>query len=106
MNLESMFLPDEAGDAEFTVGLRFGDESFLLRIANRSLELERGEAEDADAMIDTDPMTFIGVLYHGAELHAAEAAGALRIEGDRDVVTQLPHMFELPEPVELEPVGT
>ncbi len=35
-------------------------------------------------------MTLIGILYHGAELHAAEAAGALRIEGDRDAVAKLP----------------
>ena len=56
-----------------------------------------------DAVIETDPMTFIGFLYHGEELDAAEAAGALRIEGDRDAVAKLPSLFELPDPVELEP---
>ena len=40
-------------------------------------------------MIETDPMTFIGILYYGEELDAAEAAGALRIEGDRDAVAKL-----------------
>ena len=103
MNLETMFLPDKADGLDLTVGLRFGDESFCLRIADGSLHLKRGEADKPDAVIDTDPMTFIGILYHGVELHAAEEAGALRIEGDRNVVAALPRLFELPEPVELEP---
>ncbi len=102
MNLETMFLADEAAGVDLTIGLRLGDESFSLRIAGGSLELERGEPSEADAVIETDPMTFIGVLYHGAELAAAEKAGALQIEGDRDAILALPPLFELPEPVELE----
>ena len=102
MNLETMFLPGEAAGLDMTIGLKLGDESFRLRIANSSLELERGEADDPDAVIETDPMTLVGVLYHGAELGAAEAAGALRIEGERDAAAKLPQLFELPEPVELE----
>ena len=103
MNLETMFLPAQAAGLDLNLSLKLGDESFRLRIANSSFEIERGEAEDADAAIETDPMTLIGILYHGAELSAAEEAGALRIEGDRDAAAQLPRLFELPEPVELEP---
>ncbi len=106
MNLETMFLPDKAAGLDLEVTLRFGDETFWLRIAEGALQLERGEADDPDAVIDTDPMTFIGVLYQGAELGAAEAAGALHIEGDREAVIKLPQLFELPDPVELEQVGT
>ncbi len=102
MNLETMFLPARAGATNLVLGLRLGDESFRLEIKDQTLHLERGEAEDADAVIDTDPMTLLGVLYHGAELGAAEAAGTLTIEGDRDVVAKLPPLFELPDPVEVK----
>ncbi len=103
MNLETMFLPDKAKGLDLTVGLRIADESFRIRVEDRALSVERGEIGDVDATITTDPMTLIGVLYEGAELEVAEAAGALQIEGDRDAVAGLPDLFELPEPIELEP---
>lgn len=104
MNLETMFLADRAGDLDLTLGLHLGDDSFLVRISNGELTVERGEAENVDAVVTTDPMTLVGILYYGEELEVAESAGALCIEGDRAAVERLPDLFELPQPVELEPV--
>ena len=103
MNLETMFLPDQAKGLDLSVGLRIADETFRIRVEDSSLRVERGEIGDVDAVLTTDPMTLIGFLYEGAELGAAEAAGAVQIEGDRDAVAKLPDLFELPEPIELEP---
>lgn len=103
MNLETMFLADRAAGLDVTIGLRLADDAFVLRIAGGELTVERGEAERADALISTDPMTLIGILYYGEDLAAAEEAGAIRIEGDRAAVERLPELFELPQPVELEP---
>jgi DNA-binding HxlR family transcriptional regulator len=103
MNLETMFLPDKAKGLDLTVGLRIADESFRIRVEDQALSVERGEIGDVEATLTTDPMTLIGVLYEGAELEVAEAAGALQIEGDRDAVAGLSDLFELPEPIELEP---
>jgi DNA-binding HxlR family transcriptional regulator len=102
MNLETMFLADKAAGVDLTFALRLGNESFTLRIAGGRLELERGEADEPDAAIDTDPMTLISILYYDEDLSAAENAGTIRIEGDRSAVTRLPELFELPDPVELE----
>ena len=102
MNLETMFLSDQATGVHLTFGLRLGDEYFRLVIDDGTLEVERGEPDEPDATIETDPMTLIEVLYYGSELGAAEAAGAMRIDGDHDAVAKLPSLFELPEPVMLE----
>jgi len=104
MNLETMFLPEKASGLDLTIGLRIDEETFRIRVEDGSLRVERGELDGVDALIAADPMTLIGVLYEGAELRAAEAAGALSIEGDWDAVAKLPPLFELPEPVELEAV--
>ncbi len=102
MNLESMFLGDKAAGIESTIGLVLGDESFVLKIANGSLEVERADADGADTVVKTDPMTLIGILYYGEDLEAAEAAGTISIDGDRDAMARLCDLFELPTPVELE----
>lgn len=103
MNLETMFLPDQAAGLDSTLALRLGDDAFELRISGGELVVERGEADEADAVITTDPMTLIGILYYDEDLKAAEKAGAISIEGDREVVLRLPDLFELPQPVELKP---
>jgi DNA-binding HxlR family transcriptional regulator len=103
MNLESMFQSDKASGIDSTIGLLLGEESFLVRIANRSLEVERTDADGADVLVTTDPMTLVGILYYGEELVAAEKAGAIQIEGDREVVERLPDLFALPAPVEPAP---
>ena len=103
MNLETMFLADKAAGLDLTLELRLGEEVFQLGISTEGLAVERGEATGADAVITTDPMTLVSILYYGEDLEAAEKAGAISIEGDRSVVERLPELFELPQPVELEP---
>jgi DNA-binding HxlR family transcriptional regulator len=102
MNLESMFLGDKAAGIESTIGLVLGDEAFLLKIANGSLEVERADADGADTVVKTDPMTLIGILYYDEDFEAAEAAGTISIDGDRDAMARLSDLFELPTTVELE----
>ena len=102
MNLESMFLSEKAAGIEATIGLVLGEESFLLRISNGSLEVERTDADGADTIVKTDPMTLVGILYYDEELGVAEAAGAISIEGDREGMERLCDLFELPTPVEVE----
>ena len=103
MNLETMFLADRAAGLDLTFELRLGEEAFAVRVSGDGLSVERGEADDADAVITTDPMALVGILYYDEDLKAAEKAGAIGIEGDREAVLRLPDLFELPQPVELEP---
>ena len=105
MNLETMFLADKAEGLDLTLALELLGESFRVHVAEGTLEVERGDAEDADALVVTDPMTLVGLLYYGEDIKQAEKAGTLRIEGDRKAFERLTALFELPEPVEPEPAS-
>jgi DNA-binding HxlR family transcriptional regulator len=79
--------------------LRLDESSFRIRVADGSLELGRGPAADADAVIDTDPGTLAAILWAGRELDDAMRAGDIRIKGDRDAVTRFVELFPQPAPV-------
>src|SRR5688500_1663705 len=72
MNLETMFLADKAAGLDLTLQLRLGEEVFQLGISAAGLVVERGEAAGPDAVITTDPMTLVSILYYGEDLEAAE----------------------------------
>jgi hypothetical protein len=103
MNLETMFLADKAAGLDLTLELRLAGEAFEIRILDGELTVAGGESSNADAVITTDPMTHVGVLYYDEDLGALEKAGAIGIAGDHGAVERLPDLFELPQPVELEP---
>jgi DNA-binding HxlR family transcriptional regulator len=50
----------------------------------------------ADVTFDTDPMTMASVVYGGRPIADAEAAGALRISGDRALAERFVTLFVLP----------
>ena len=56
----------------------------------------RGSVEGADTVFAGDPPTIAAAVYGGAPLNALEAAGALRIEGDRALAARFVTLFPLP----------
>ena len=65
-------------------------------MADGRIEIARGSAPAPDAIIETDPGTLAGVLWHGRKLDEARSAGDLAIEGDRRAVTRFLGLFPLP----------
>ena len=96
MSLETMFDAAKAGDARMDVGLRFGDESFRLRIADGGLSAERAQADGAEVVFDTQPPVLAGAVYGGAPLAGLEAEGVLRLAGDRNLAERFTTFFALP----------
>jgi DNA-binding HxlR family transcriptional regulator len=96
--LKTMFDPQAADGVRARYELRFGEHRFRLAVADRRLEAARGEADRPDATIATDPETLVAVLWHGRRLTAAERAGDLRIEGDREAATRLLTLFAAAAP--------
>jgi DNA-binding HxlR family transcriptional regulator len=96
--LRTLFDAGAARELEATFGLRLGDQVFRARVARGELDLERGEASDADATISADPMTLGAVLWERVELAEAERAGAMTVEGDRQATRRFLQLFPLPEP--------
>jgi DNA-binding HxlR family transcriptional regulator len=96
--LKTMFDPQAADGVSARYELQFGEHRFRLAVADRRLEAARGEADRPDATIATDPETLVAVLWHGRRLTAAERAGDLRIEGDREAATRLLTLFAAAAP--------
>ena len=96
--LGTFFDADAAGGLDARYELRLDDGTFVVRIADGTIELDRGSDQDPDAIIETDAATFSAVVWKGRELAAAERAGDLAITGDRRLVDRLLGLFPRPEP--------
>ncbi len=95
--LRTLFDADAARDLDATFELRLDDQVFRAQVAAGDLELERGEATDAQATITADPMTLGGVMWQRVGLAEAERAGAMTIEGDRRAAKRFLGCFPLSE---------
>jgi DNA-binding HxlR family transcriptional regulator len=78
--------------------LRFGEDRFRIELADDQIEVARGDADQADATIDTDPDTLAAVLWKGRPLADAQRSGRMAIGGDRAAVERFVRLFPLPEP--------
>jgi DNA-binding HxlR family transcriptional regulator len=95
--LRTLFDAHAAGGLAATFELRLGDQVFRARVGEGELELERGEAPDADATITADPMTLGGVMWQHVGLNEAERAEAITVEGDRRAAKRFLGLFPLSE---------
>jgi DNA-binding HxlR family transcriptional regulator len=84
-------------DAAFTVGLRPGDRSYLLRFAAGWIAASSDEAEGADLVLGGEPVDLIAALVLGEA-----AAGKVEIEGDEEILERLRAMVVLPERLRAE----
>jgi hypothetical protein len=99
LSFRTMVDPARAAGLEMRVGLRIGDENYVVRVANGEVEADRGEPERADFTF-TGPATAIAAaVYGGVPLAALETEGALRVEGDRAAAEKFVTLFPLPPKV-------
>jgi DNA-binding HxlR family transcriptional regulator len=98
LSFRTMFDPGVAEGLEAVYELRFGEESFRAVVADGRFEVERGAAEQPDAIIETDTATLASVVYEGRSLEEALRSGEIRIEGEREAVERFLALFSLPEP--------
>jgi DNA-binding HxlR family transcriptional regulator len=98
LSLRTLFDPALAGDFSALLDLRLGDERFRAQVADGSLEVERGEASQPDAVVTTDHGTLLALAHRRLELPEALAAGEIEIAGDPDAVQRFVGLFTMPEP--------
>ncbi|MGY0559737.1 winged helix-turn-helix transcriptional regulator [Luteimonas sp. A277] len=79
-----------------SVAFRFPGNAFVGRLTAEGLEIERGEAEEADVTFDTDTTTFVTLVYGKRPFKQAEEEGALRLGGDRRLARRFVECFALP----------
>lgn len=99
LSFRTMIDPLRAAGIDATIGFHVGNESFRLRLKEGSVEVERGVPTGADVVF-TGPATAIAAaIYGGQPVADMEAAGALKIEGDRKLAETFVTLFPLPSKV-------
>jgi DNA-binding HxlR family transcriptional regulator/putative sterol carrier protein len=96
--LRSLFDPDAAAGLAARYELRLGEDRFRVEVAEGTIDVDRGGAEEPDAIVETDLATLRAVLWQGRELADALRTGDMTIEGDRGAVTRFVGLFPRPEP--------
>ncbi len=96
--MKAMFDPRAAEGLRASYELRLGEHRFHIEVADGQIEVGRGEADEPDAIIETDPGTLAELLWNGRRLDDALRSGNIEIEGSRPVVTRLLDLFAVPEP--------
>jgi DNA-binding HxlR family transcriptional regulator len=85
--------------------LRLGEDRFRIVVEDDEIEVARGGAEHADAMIDTDPDTLAAVLWEDRPLADAQRSGRMATEGDKATVQRFVRLFPMPEPAAAVSLG-
>jgi DNA-binding HxlR family transcriptional regulator len=96
LSLRTMLDPQRAEGMEARIGFRLGEETYLAHLANGRIEIAAGPLDGADLVFAGPPPVIAGAIYGGQPLEALEAAGALRIEGDRALAGRFVTLFPLP----------
>jgi DNA-binding HxlR family transcriptional regulator len=87
----------EAGDGlTATYALIFGDDRVIVRIADGTIDITRGEPDAPDATVTTDARTFAAVLTRRRRLEEAVHAGDIIVSGDVSTVERLLGSFPRP----------
>lgn len=92
--LRSGFDPESSRDLNATYALRIAEHAFTIRVADGRLSVVRGDAPDADAVIDTDAQTFASLVTGRRALGEVEAA----VSGDVGLVERLLRARVAPRP--------
>jgi DNA-binding HxlR family transcriptional regulator len=78
------------------IGLRVGEEGFVLGIDDGRVELARRDPSDADLILEGETAAIGAAVYGGVPIEALEAEGALKVSGDRALAARFVTMFPLP----------
>ena len=98
--LRTMFDPSTANGFKASYELHLGEESFGALVDDGRFQVERGSAEEPEAIIEADVGTLAALVFEGRKLGEALRSGELTIEGDRSAVERFLGLFPLPDPAE------
>jgi DNA-binding HxlR family transcriptional regulator len=96
--LKTSFDPEAAKGLRATYEIRLGADRFRAAVADGRLELTRGDAEDPDAVLDTDARTLRELVFIGRSLIEAVREGAVKLDGDQTAVARFVTLFPRPTP--------
>ncbi len=100
LSFRTMIDPERAKGIDARIGLRLGQETFLVRLAGGRIRAVRGAAAGTDLIITGTAEAVAAAVYGGVKLSALEAERAVTIEGDRLLAERFVTLFPLPPKVE------
>ncbi|MEA3064480.1 MAG: hypothetical protein QOJ27_919 [Sphingomonadales bacterium] len=103
LSFRTMMDPERARGLDARIGLRLGEENFLIRIAEGKIRAVRGTAAGMDLVLTGTAPVVAAAVYGGQKLEDLEAAGALQVEGDRALAERFVALFPLPPKVGASP---
>jgi DNA-binding HxlR family transcriptional regulator/putative sterol carrier protein len=89
LTLRTYFDPSRHPGWAASFDLRFGVDRFAVRISAGQLDVLREEAAAPDAVVDTDPRTFVEMLAGRQSAATASAARQLTVTGDQAAARRL-----------------
>jgi DNA-binding HxlR family transcriptional regulator len=93
--LRTTFRPD---GLPATVALHLDDDRVVVEVPpDGDLQVRRGEAGRADAVLLADAPSLRALVFGGRPVAELEAAGRLRVEGDRTVAERFASLFPRPQ---------
>jgi DNA-binding HxlR family transcriptional regulator len=96
LSFRTMIDAARAGDLKARIGLRIGNQTFVVRLAKGELTARRGEIEDAEVTFTGAAPAIAAAVYGGVPLAALETDGALSVTGDRALAERFVTLFPLP----------
>ncbi|MGD9914181.1 MAG: winged helix-turn-helix transcriptional regulator [Rhizobiaceae bacterium] len=96
LSFTTMFDATRAAGLDAGIGMRFGRESFLVRIADGRIAAARDDLAGADVIFEGTPPTLGAAVYGAVPLDALVASDALTFTGDRALAERFLTLFPLP----------
>lgn len=101
MSLRTMLNPKLAGDMAARIEMRTGKETFRLQLSHGELAAERGKADRPDFTLTGESRMIAAAIYGGQSFETLEAAGVLKLDGDRALAERFVKLFPLPPKAEM-----
>jgi DNA-binding HxlR family transcriptional regulator len=98
--LKADFDPEAAGDLEARYQLQLGEQPFRVEVAEGSIDVARGETNEPDAVIESEPKAMADVLWRDSSLSEALRSGTIRIEGDPSLAKRFFDLYPAAAPAE------
>jgi len=90
MSLQTLLSPGLAEGLDVRIGFRFGDVSYVTRLHDGRLDVERGPVQDCDVVFSGTTSDIAAVIHGGAPLEMID------VEGDMELAKRFPTLFPLP----------
>ena len=90
MSLQTLLSPGLAEGLDARIGLRFGDVSYVTRLHDGRLDVERGPVQDCDVVFSGTTSDIAAVIHGGAPLEMID------VQGDIELAKRFRTLFPLP----------